>query len=79
MDEILERSKRDKLMAYPSKIAKEEDGGINRAQMEQARLFEEANMKVREREVTGAFGASTSRNARQPATSTYQQIAPRGH
>lgn len=60
MKEILEWSKTDKRMAYPSVIADMREEEINRDQLKQARLLDEANQKIMESEATNASSSRTS-------------------
>lgn len=66
-------------MAYQSVIANESDGGVNRAQLEQACLLETSNKKLSEKKATGASSSRTSSTVGQPTTSMNQPMALRGH
>lgn len=53
------RSITDIMMAYPSLFADKDDNGVNRAQLQQERILEEANCKFREREASRPSGLRT--------------------
>lgn len=59
-EDVLERSKKHKKMAYPSLFDHENDRVVIRAQLEQTRILEEANGKLKKKEATGASGTRTS-------------------